>query len=806
MTTPTPRTRKGKRATQASTDVLQRKITLCFGRSNRDTNPCPRTMTFAELIADFSVPDTKRGTRTSAEYHALRKDVPEEKKRKGEEKNGRYFNVARFTRAGTRLEADVAGVISIALDFDSGRTTKAIIRKKLAGYTYLAYTSYSHLPGNERWRAIVFFSAEVSKDLHKRVYKHFQELFEGDLDPRSGVASQLWYTPACPHDAVDTFKCFHEIGEFFDPSTLPEEAPAPASSKPAKKAKATTTMVKATTMAKAINRAMLLDAQPDPNELDSPPSLKRLVSALGYVNADDRDTWIEAGLAIKHDLGEEGLELWMEWSKKSPKFDDDVAVATWESFKERDDGEPVVTLGTVFHKAREAGWDDVPSYIAEMNEEYFVAPLGRHVEIFREYAEPQFGHRTVAPMDKDDFQLKHDNKFVTVTAADGTTKRVDRAKAWRTHRSRREYEGVVLAPNREVPGYYNRWTGFAVQPVKLSRQWRRMRWHLLFVICSGDRRLYRYVLGWLAFGVQQPGKPAEVTIVLQGGRGTGKGMFVSAVGRIFGLHFKHVTHSRHFVGNFNGHLADCILLFVDEAFWAGDKQGESVLKGLVTESTIAIERKGLDVEHVPNMLKIIMASNNDWVVPAGVDERRFCVLAVSSIRQQDLPYFAQLKSEIDNGGPEAMLYDLLHRDLSRFDIRQVPQTAALKDQKLLSLSPMMRWWMDKLTIGYFVESSLSTSTPGAEHHWESVPKKVMHEDYVSHLQKTGVPRKSSETELGMALRKVLPKGYPTTPKPTLPPVPNDLRLCRAPHYGLPPLTECRAYFEKLAGMEGREWG
>jgi len=31
------------------------------------------------------------------------------------------------------------------------------------------------------------------------------------------------------------------------------------------------------------------------------------------------------------------------------------------------------------------------------------------------------------------------------------------------------------------------------------------------------------------------------------------------------------------VGNFNAHLIDCVLLFADEAFWAGDKQGENTL-------------------------------------------------------------------------------------------------------------------------------------------------------------------------------------------------------------------------------------
>lgn len=47
-------------------------------------------------------------------------------------------------------------------------------------------------------------------------------------------------------------------------------------------------------------------------------------------------------------------------------------------------------------------------------------------------------------------------------------------------------------------------------------------------------------------------------------------------------------------------LRDCIALFADEAFWAGDRAGESVLKMLVTEPVIPIEGKGRDLVLVPN--------------------------------------------------------------------------------------------------------------------------------------------------------------------------------------------------------------
>jgi len=81
---------------------------------------------------------------------------------------------------------------------------------------------------------------------------------------------------------------------------------------------------------------------------------------------------------------------------------------------------------------------------------------------------------------------------------------------------------------------------------------------------------------------------------------------------------------------------------------------------------------------VPNRLHILMASNSNWVVPASSDERRYLVLDVLGIKQGNRPYFAAIEEEMENGGLAAMLHDLLARDISAFEIRDVPQTAGLR--------------------------------------------------------------------------------------------------------------------------------
>ena len=75
-----------------------------------------------------------------------------------------------------------------------------------------------------------------------------------------------------------------------------------------------------------------------------------------------------------------------------------------------------------------------------------------------------------------------------------------------------------------------------------------------------------------------------------------------------------------------------MLFQFEEAFWAGDKQAEGKLKLLITSKLHMIERKGYEPYMVGNYARIYITSNNDWVVPATVDERRFAIFECLNTR------------------------------------------------------------------------------------------------------------------------------------------------------------------------------
>src|SRR6185503_3069857 len=161
-----------------------------------------------------------------------------------------------------------------------------------------------------------------------------------------------------------------------------------------------------------------------------------------------------------------------------------------------------------------------------------------------------------------------------------------------------------------------------------------------------------------------------------------------AMVRIFGQHATHISSIKHLVGHFNVHLRDACLLFADEAYWPGDKRGEGELKRLITEPTLFIEPKFVDAMTVQNMLHVLMASNEDWIVPAGEFERRYAVFEVSERKRQDQNWFGPLNEALEHGGYQAMLHDLLQLDLGDWHPRAIPMTEALRKQQLRSLQPL----------------------------------------------------------------------------------------------------------------------
>lgn len=333
--------------------------------------------------------------------------------------------------------------------------------------------------------------------------------------------------------------------------------------------------------------------------------------------------------------------------------------------------------------------------IDDMNTRHFWVRLGKDDCIGREDASNGVVFQKVRSL----YSEYANRKVQTGVNKDGDPVFKPVFQEWLESKTRRSYREVVFSPPPRAcdPRDYNLWRGFDIEPA--AGDCSRFLEHLHEVICSGNDEHYRYLTKLCAYTLQYPGLPSEVATVLRGEPGTGKGTFIRMFQRIFGRnHFAHLDRVEDLV-KFNALISGKVIVFADEAFWAGDKREIGTLKRLITEPTIRVTRKGIDSVEEANCIHLFMATNEEWSVPAQLRERRFLALNVSNKRRTDTAYFAALEREARNGGIAAFMHDMLQIPVTREDITKVPATKELRVQQSLSMSLEHRWWQECLHDG-----------------------------------------------------------------------------------------------------------
>lgn len=366
---------------------------------------------------------------------------------------------------------------------------------------------------------------------------------------------------------------------------------------------------------------------------------------------------------------------------------------------------------------------------------------------------------------------------VVSRSATGRARKVPLSDIWLKSANGRQYDRLVYAMpgSLEVagPNDYNGWQGYTVEPA--PGDWSLCRAHILNIICSGNIDHYNWVINWLADMFQMPGRHAHTAIVLRSPQGTGKGFFCDVmIGRCFGpQQYLHIIGANQLTAEFNEHLSGKVFIFADESTWGGDPRAAAKLKGMITEDWISIHRKFLKMINEYNRMHIMISSNNDWPIPIDPSDRRFTVFDVNESQRVNLEYFRALRAELDNGGRAAMLYDLMHHKVDQNLIRQPLMTDAKSDITSQSLKNIEHWWLEILESGVIQNDR-----------WETeIAKRDLHRLYLEFLDKhhkSSREKRSTETELGMFLRKFAP----ITQQLTV-----NGRVERVVF--IPPLVECR---------------
>lgn len=412
---------------------------------------------------------------------------------------------------------------------------------------------------------------------------------------------------------------------------------------------------------------------------------------------------------IARSLFHKGVNKWHAYSvikevarHCQPPFDEDTACQKVDSAWKTEDVHP----GEV---------------IKYMNERYAVVNAGGTVMIA---AMPPEHGQALQFLNPHNLQTYMKNRVVRWENAEGKVRKSTWLEYWLEHPERNTYQDVVFRPRKAVEdSYLNLWRGYQVDPSDKGQQGcQGFLDHIWYNVARERQDWYDYILDWITSVVRWPDSGPQTALVLRGSQGAGKGIIGHYLGRIFGNHYITVSQPDHFVGRFNAHLADKCLVFADEAIWGGDKKAEGELKHMITDPMRTVEIKGKDAFQIENKVHMIIASNENWVVPVGQTDRRFAIFDMTSMDNRSDDALNRVWDELNTGGPEALLEYLLNERGTPQDIRMsnIPHTQAKEYQKAKALGPVERVWVDWITQG----------AQGTRKQWERIlSRKSLYEDF-----------------------------------------------------------------------------
>jgi putative DNA primase/helicase len=436
-------------------------------------------------------------------------------------------------------------------------------------------------------------------------------------------------------------------------------------------------------------------------------------------------------------------------------------------------------------------------FIPELNQRHAVVPFGGQVSIMSLEHDPLLNRRIVRFYSQASFDLLYSNRL---------TRGFPISEAWLRSPARKSYSGVVFAPCADIdPAYFNLWNGWGVEPLAEGETASEICEFIDFLhvqIAGRSEEKFQYLLNWIAHLFQRPCELPEVALVLRSGEGTGKNTLVDTLAALVGqAHYVVLSNVGQVTGQFSGHLADALLLFANEAIWGGDKSAQGTLKAMITDPVLPMEKKGKDLVTMPNYKRMIFASNESWVVPRGMDDRRFAVFDVSEEYKQDDAYFGRVRAEMAEPGflPTLMKYFML-RDISEWHPRRVPEVVkqAGWDMKYQSGDSVMQWWMSCLMNETFRPSrrarddddgaSLATD-------WvDVISRPDLHYAYLAWCEAHKESRPKRDFLFGKEIKRY-----------GIEPGPRSRENGRRPTYRVPPLDQARTLFEEAVGLPASIW-
>lgn len=432
----------------------------------------------------------------------------------------------------------------------------------------------------------------------------------------------------------------------------------------------------------------------------TPDEIEAYIDALPDCCADDQEQWLRVGMALYHQMGGDGWELFDKFSQRcAEKYDRRKNKARWDSFAKNRRANPV-TFATVIELAggrsaiAEYHVKSVDSNLAEVETlddikgelqklaNMKLDSLSLDValkKVQNKYQEIMGDKPSIGAIKKELKKLKGDKNsgdyvddyvFLTATAEyfNKDTKAVCGPRAFDVKHNREtpvngegEKQSASTYANDIIEcvensmyfpaaaeifthnglDYINTYRSPNIKPVKVGTTdiVERIKNHIAHLV--SDEQEQRIILDYLAFNVQRPGQKLNWSIVLQGVQGDGKSLLAEMMQHVMGYDNVRIMNVQSLESQFTGWATGQCMTFIEELKLDNMRKYEVLnnLKPYISNPVIEEHKKGKDPRTVINTTNYFALTNFKDAIPIDENDRRYCIIFSRWQRVSDLQNF-----------------------------------------------------------------------------------------------------------------------------------------------------------------------
>lgn len=253
---------------------------------------------------------------------------------------------------------------------------------------------------------------------------------------------------------------------------------------------------------------------------------------------------------------------------------------------------------------------------------------------------------------------------------------------------------------------YNMYTGMVASPVEDVDMdvINPILYHIKHCWADGNRNMYDYILQWFRHAWLYPTDKTGVVLLLFGLEGTGKGLLIDnlIIPHIYGDRIACVSQGlTPITQRFNSICMNKLFICCNEVSTEGGfHMSFEKLKALITDKTMSIEKKGIDIfKDYPNYINFIFTTNNTDSVKLGRSDRRYCCLETSKKFKGNYEYFEQLVSSCTQNAANHFYTYVINLPKTR-NIRHIPTTQLKMDMMINSTSSVEKYISDMKDIDF----------------------------------------------------------------------------------------------------------